>query len=101
MNRLIILSIFISSALITGCASVSKAPTEKSDAAKSFEAPADRGTVYLYRTGRAVGAAGQLSVKFTVRMQAEPGRDLFLNGILNLAFIHFPPPPRKAQQPRR
>jgi uncharacterized protein DUF2846 len=61
MNRLLLL--FISSSLFIGCASVSKAPAEKSDAAKSFEALADRGTVYLYRTGRAVGAAGQLSVK--------------------------------------
>ena len=61
MNRLLLL--FISSALFIGCASVSKAPSEKSDAAKSFVASADRGTVYLYRTGRAVGAAGQLSVK--------------------------------------
>jgi len=62
MYRLVILFL-LSSSLIVGCASVSKAPTEKSDAAKSFEAPSDRGTVYLYRTGRAVGAAGQLSVK--------------------------------------
>ncbi len=62
MSRLIIFCLFISSSFIIGCASVSKAPTEKSDAAKSFEAPSDRGTVYLYRTGRAVGAAGQLSV---------------------------------------
>ena len=62
MYRILILFL-LSSSLIIGCASVSKAPTEKSDAAKSFEAPSDRGTVYLYRTGRAVGAAGQLSVK--------------------------------------
>ncbi len=62
MYRLVILILF-SSTLFISCASVSKAPAEKSDAAKSFKAPADRGTVYLYRTGRAVGAAGQLSVK--------------------------------------
>ena len=61
MNRFLVL--IISSALFIGCASVSKAPSDKSDAAKSFVASADRGTVYLYRTGRAVGAAGQLSVK--------------------------------------
>ena len=47
----------------TGCASTSKAPESKSDEAKTFEAPDDKGTVFLYRTGRAVGAAGQLSVK--------------------------------------
>ncbi len=62
MNRLLVLLLFISSSLFIGCASVSKAPSEKSEAAKSFKAPEDRGTVYLYRTGRAVGAAGQLSV---------------------------------------
>ena len=53
----------ISALFILGCASVSKAPSEKSAEAKSFEAPANKGTVYLYRTGRAVGAAGQLNVK--------------------------------------
>jgi len=46
-----------------GCASTSKAPESISNEAKAFEAPADKGTVFLYRTGRAVGAAGQLSVK--------------------------------------
>lgn len=49
--------------LVAACANVSKAPAESSEAAKSYQAPADRGSVYLYRTGRAVGAAGQLSVK--------------------------------------
>ena len=48
---------------VTSCASTSKAPESKSNEALSFEAPDDKGTVYLYRTGRAVGAAGQLSVK--------------------------------------
>ena len=47
----------------TSCASTSKAPESKSNEAKAFNAPADKGTVYLYRTGRAVGAAGQLKVK--------------------------------------
>ena len=51
------------SLLVYGCASTSKAPVEKSDEAKSFAAPDGKGTVYLYRTGRVVGAAGQLSVK--------------------------------------
>jgi len=47
----------------SSCASTSKAPESKSSEAKDFTAPDDRGTVFLYRTGRAVGAAGQLSVK--------------------------------------
>jgi hypothetical protein len=47
----------------TGCASTSKAPENMSNEAKAFQAPAERGSVYLYRTGRVVGAAGQLNVK--------------------------------------
>jgi hypothetical protein len=51
------------SLLVSGCASTSKAPVEKSNEAKTFAAPEGKGTVYLYRTGRMVGAVGQLSVK--------------------------------------
>jgi hypothetical protein len=51
------------SLLVYGCASTSKAPAEKSNEAKSFVAPDGKGSVYLYRTGRMVGAVGQLSVK--------------------------------------
>ena len=53
----------ISIILIAGCASVSKAPDELSQDAKSFNVPEGKGSVYLYRTGRVVGAGGQLSVK--------------------------------------
>ncbi len=49
--------------VVTNCASVSKAPSEHSDAAKTFEPPADRGVVYLYRKGRAVGAALSTQIK--------------------------------------
>ncbi len=49
--------------VLTNCASVSKAPSERSDAAKTFEAPADRGVVYLYRKGRAIGAALSTQIK--------------------------------------
>ncbi|MEA1898931.1 MAG: DUF2846 domain-containing protein [Bacteroidota bacterium] len=47
----------------TGCASTSKAPESKSKEAKTVEALDDKGAVFLYRTGRFVGAAGQLKVK--------------------------------------
>ncbi len=47
----------------TGCASTSTHSERKSDEAKTFKAPEGRGTVYLYRTGRALGAAVQLHVK--------------------------------------
>ena len=49
--------------LSTGCASTSKASETKSNEATAFQAPQGKGSVYLYRTGRAVGAAGQLTVK--------------------------------------
>ena len=49
--------------MFTGCASTSKAPESMNSQAKEFKAPEGKGTVYLYRTGRAVGAAGQLMVK--------------------------------------
>ena len=49
--------------IATSCASTSTATEDKSNEAKSYKAPEGKGTVYLYRTGRAVGAAGQLIVK--------------------------------------
>lgn len=65
MKNLIILStsLLIMAFFLANCAGTSKAPESKSAEAKSFEAPSDRGSVYLYRTGRMVGAAGQLMVK--------------------------------------
>ena len=48
---------------LAGCAKTSKAPAESNDAAKSFEAVEGRGVVYLYRRGRAVGAASAIQVK--------------------------------------
>lgn len=58
-----LLPILVMALILGSCASTSKAPTSKSNEAKTFIAPADKGTVYLYRTGRAVGATGQLLVK--------------------------------------
>ena len=61
--------------MASGCASVSKAPSEKSEAAKSFSAPDDRGSVFLYRTGRAVGAAGQVCyIRQDARLGLDSGR---------------------------
>ncbi len=45
------------------CASTSKASDEKSETAKQFEVPSDKGVVYMYRRGRAFGAAVQYQVK--------------------------------------
>ena len=57
------LSIFALLPILFSCASTSKATVEKSEDAKIFAAPNDKGSVYLYRTGRMVGAAGQIMVK--------------------------------------
>lgn len=48
---------------LSGCAGTSKASESESAEAKNFTAPSGKGSVFLYRTGRAVGAAGQLKVK--------------------------------------
>ena len=64
MAKLLKLSVTLLVVLFyTSCASTSKAPESMSAQAKEFKAPEGKGTVYLYRTGRAVGAAGQLMVK--------------------------------------
>ncbi|MBK3516022.1 DUF2846 domain-containing protein [Carboxylicivirga marina] len=49
--------------LLIGCASTSKAPVESSETAKKFEKNPEKAVVYVYRTGRVVGAAGQIQVK--------------------------------------
>jgi len=51
------------SLLAISCASVSKAPEAHSMEAKTLSTPDDKGTVIIYRTGRVVGATGQLQVK--------------------------------------
>jgi hypothetical protein len=53
----------VSIACLAGCARTAKAPKEESAAAKTFEAPPGKGAVYLYRLGRAVGAATAIQVK--------------------------------------
>ena len=49
--------------LLVGCAGTSEAPPEQREAAIAFEAPQDKGVVYLYRLGRAVAAANVSIVK--------------------------------------
>ncbi len=48
---------------VSGCASTSKAPASKSDDAKAFNKVTEKGVVYLFRPGRAVGAAKQTQIK--------------------------------------
>lgn len=49
--------------MLVSCASVSTASVDKSENAKSFEKSENLGIVYLYRPGRAVGAASQTQIK--------------------------------------
>lgn len=67
----------------SSCASTSKATEDRSNQAKSFTASNDKGTVYLYRTGRAVGAAGQLSVKINSDAAGGTGPGTFFKWDLN------------------
>ena len=60
-TKLLLVSLFMLN--LISCAYVSKAPEEQNALAMEFQAPEGKGSVYLYRTGRAVGAAGQLLVK--------------------------------------
>lgn len=61
MRRILLFALVI--ATLAGCAKTSKAPAGASDAAKSFAAPADKGLVFLYRTGKFVGSANAIEVK--------------------------------------
>ncbi|RLD82785.1 MAG: hypothetical protein DRJ10_04670 [Bacteroidetes bacterium] len=63
IRKLGFLLIFASALFLYNCASTSKATVEKSENAKGFEKIADKGVVYLYRPGRAVGAAMQTQIK--------------------------------------
>jgi len=57
------LSIALLIFLFTGCASTSKSTSEKDQAAKEFNTYIDKGTIYLYRPGRAIGATVQTQIK--------------------------------------
>jgi len=63
-QKLFLVSLIVLVSLgLGGCAKTSKAPEELSAAAKGFEAVEDKGVVYLYRRGRAVGAAAATQVQ--------------------------------------
>ena len=77
MNALRVFLLSIFSLALVSCANVSTAPDQQSAAAKEFQAPEGKGTVYLYRTGRAVGAAGQLSVQVNGKYAGGTGPGTF------------------------
>ena len=82
-NLSVIIVLTILSLFMAGCAATSKAPEEKSTAAKTFEAPEGRGSVFLYRTGRMVGAAGQLKVMVNNKDAGGTGPGTFFRWDLN------------------
>ncbi len=67
--RRLILGIAVVAVLtpLAACAGASTASSEESAEALSFDVPPDRGVVYLYRTGRAVGAANAIEVTHAER----------------------------------
>jgi len=62
-TALIFIPLLVISMMTISCASTSKATGEKSTAAKKFEKHPEKGVVYLYRPGRAVGAAASSQIK--------------------------------------
>ena len=68
----------LSALVLQGCASTSKASSEKDSAAKEFNIPSDKGVVYVYRVGRAVGAAGTTAVQVNGRDAGAMGPGTFM-----------------------
>ena len=63
MNRLVPLTSLFLLPFFAGCAGVSAAPTEQANAARTFETYDDKGVVYLYRPGQALGAASSTQIR--------------------------------------
>ncbi len=59
LGLLMALLIFV----FTNCAATAKSSSEKDQAAKEFITNIDKGIIYLYRPGRAVGAGVQTQIK--------------------------------------
>ena len=74
---------------LISCANVSKAPEQQNVEAMEFQAPEGKGTVYLYRTGRAVGAAAQLLVKVNGQDAGGTGPGTFFKWDLKPALYTF------------
>ena len=60
---LVFIPLMVISLMTISCASTSKASEDKSTTAKEFEKHPEKGVVYLYRPGRAVGAAVSTQIK--------------------------------------
>ena len=77
---LMILSLTV---VLSNCASTSAASAEKSEAAKQFNIPTDKGVVYVYRPGRAVGAAVSTQIKVNGQSAGGTGPGTFFRWELN------------------
>ncbi len=84
-----LLFVLIALPLLIGCAGTSKAPTEQSDLAKQFEKHPKKAVVYLYRTGRVVGAAGQIQVRINGIEAGGTGPGTFFRWELNPGTYSF------------
>ena len=91
MKRKFILSLFAIAAIfmLNNCASTSKAPDSKSASAKDFNTLPDKGVVYLYRPGRAVGAAMQTQIKVNGKDAGGTGPGTFFRWELEPATYVF------------
>lgn len=77
MMRCLLLCLLIALVALSGCAKTSKAPAEQHEAALAFEVPDDRGVVYLYRSGKAIGAAGTIEVQVNGKPAGGTGPSTF------------------------
>lgn len=62
-SALIFVPFLVVSIMTISCAATSKASDEKSIAAKEFKTHPEKGVVYLYRAGRALGAAVSTQIR--------------------------------------
>ena len=76
-RMLLVILLFGVGAALIGCATTSTVSVEESEAAKSFEPLPDRGTVFLYRSGRAVGAASSIEVRVNTQTAGGTGPGTF------------------------
>ncbi len=71
------LLLIVAALFVYSCASTSKATAEKSESAKQFIKLPDKGVVYLYRPGRAVGAATSSEIRVNGKLAGGTGPGTF------------------------
>ncbi len=82
MKKLVLLSSILAVVLVSGCASVPKAPKEKDAAAKTFTAPAaDQSGIYVYRDSF-VGQALKKSIYIDGKLIGESSNKVFFYNVV-------------------